>query len=47
MIVGFLDDRSDGGWSEYRLGAIDLVIAVIASMVICEVGAIYPLVTAV
>ena len=36
MIVGFLDDRSDGGWSEYRLGAIDLVIAVIASMVICE-----------
>jgi phospho-N-acetylmuramoyl-pentapeptide-transferase len=36
MIVGFLDDRSDGGWSEYRLGAIDLVIAVVASMVICK-----------
>ena len=36
MIIGFLDDRSDGGWSEYRLGAIDLLIAIVASMVICK-----------
>ena len=36
MIVGFLDDRSDRGWSEYRLGAFDLVIAIVASMVICK-----------
>lgn len=36
MIVGYFDDRSDGGWSEYRLGAIDLVIAFVASVFICE-----------
>ncbi len=36
MIVGYLDDRSETGWSEYRLGAIDLVIAIVASMIICE-----------
>ena len=35
MVVGYLDDRSETGWSEYRLGAIDLVIAVVASMIIC------------
>jgi len=36
MYVGFLDDRSETGWSEYRLGAVDLVIAIAASMVICQ-----------
>ncbi len=36
MIVGYLDDRSETGWSEYRLGAIDLVIALAASMIICQ-----------
>jgi len=36
MIVGFLDDSAVGGWSEYRLGTIDLVIAVAASMIICQ-----------
>jgi phospho-N-acetylmuramoyl-pentapeptide-transferase len=36
MIVGYLDDRSVGGWSEYRLGAIDLIIAILASMIICQ-----------
>ena len=36
MIVGYLDDKSEKGWSEYRLGAIDLVIAVAASMFICQ-----------
>lgn len=36
MIVGYYDDRSASGWSEYRLGAIDLVIALVASMIICQ-----------
>ncbi len=35
MVVGYLDDRSETGWSEYRLGTIDLVIAIAASMIIC------------
>ena len=36
MIVGYLDDKSIGGWSEYRLGASDLIIAIFASIMICE-----------
>ena len=36
MLVGYLDDRAIGGWSEYRLGAIDLGIALLASMIICQ-----------
>lgn len=36
MIVGYLDDRSEEGWSEYRLGTIDLFIALAASMIICQ-----------
>jgi len=36
MIVGYFDDRSASGWSEYRLGSIDLVIAIVASMIICQ-----------
>lgn len=35
MVVGYLDDRSPQGWSEYRLGAIDLVLALAASIIIC------------
>ena len=35
MVVGFLDDHAAGGWSEYRLGAVDLVLALFASMIIC------------
>ncbi len=35
MVVGFLDDRAIGGWSEYRLGAFDLIIAFFASVIIC------------
>jgi phospho-N-acetylmuramoyl-pentapeptide-transferase len=31
MVVGFFDDVKDGGWSEYSLGAVDLVISVIAA----------------
>ena len=34
MFVGYLDDRSASGWSEYRLGAVDLALAIIASIVI-------------
>ena len=36
MFVGYLDDRSESGWSEYRLGAVDLALAIIASIVICQ-----------
>ena len=36
MVIGYLDDKSESGWSEYRLGAIDLVIAIVASVIICE-----------
>jgi phospho-N-acetylmuramoyl-pentapeptide-transferase len=36
MMVGYLDDRSRGGWSEYRLGTIDLIIALFASIIICQ-----------
>ena len=35
MMVGFLDDKAQGGWSEYRLGALDLVLAFVASIIIC------------
>jgi phospho-N-acetylmuramoyl-pentapeptide-transferase len=36
MVVGYLDDRAAGGWSEYRLGAADFVVALCASMIICQ-----------
>ncbi len=36
MGVGYFDDRAQGGWSEYRLGAIDLCVALLASMFICQ-----------
>ena len=36
MVVGYLDDRAIGGWSEYRLGLFDLVIAIAASVIICQ-----------
>ena len=36
MMVGYYDDAAEGGWSEYRLGAIDLAVAVLASMIICQ-----------
>ncbi len=38
MVVGYMDDRAPGGWSEYRLGAIDLVIALLASVAICQLS---------
>lgn len=36
MLEGFLDDRSKGGWSEYKLGLIDLAISLLAAMVVCQ-----------
>lgn len=36
MLVGYFDDVAVGGWSEYRLGFIDLVVAISASMIICQ-----------
>ena len=36
MLTGFLDDRSQGGWSEYLLGAIDLGISLLGAMAICQ-----------
>ncbi|MDB5438881.1 MAG: hypothetical protein JWM33_1308, partial [Caulobacteraceae bacterium] len=37
MFVGYFDDRR-GGFSEYQLAAMDLAIAIGASMVICGLG---------
>jgi phospho-N-acetylmuramoyl-pentapeptide-transferase len=37
MVVGYFDDRR-GGFSEYQLAAMDLAIALGASMVICGLG---------
>lgn len=36
MFVGYLDDRTRGGWSEYALGACDMLISVIAAMAVCH-----------
>ena len=35
MVVGYLDDKAEGGWSEYRLGALDLVLALATAAIIC------------
>lgn len=36
MLVGFMDDRSEKGWGEYRMAAIDLGVSLLAAMVICQ-----------
>jgi len=36
MYVGFLDDSTRGGWSEYALGACDLVVSVVAAAAVCR-----------
>ena len=36
MLAGYLDDRSEGGWSEYRIAIVDLIIGVLGAMVICQ-----------
>lgn len=39
MYVGFLDDSTRGGWSEYALGACDLVVSVVAAIAVCHLTA--------
>lgn len=39
MYVGFLDDSTRGGWSEYALGACDLVVSVVAAVAVCHFSA--------
>ncbi|MBI5033520.1 MAG: phospho-N-acetylmuramoyl-pentapeptide-transferase [Chloroflexi bacterium] len=36
MLEGYMDDRSQTGWSEYKLGAIDLAIALLGAIAICQ-----------
>ncbi len=36
MLTGFLDDRSDKGWGEYRKAFLDFVIAVLASFLMAH-----------
>jgi phospho-N-acetylmuramoyl-pentapeptide-transferase len=36
MIEGFLDDKSPGGWGEYRLALIDLAISFLGAITICQ-----------
>ncbi len=35
-LEGFLDDKTAGGWSEYKLGAIDLGISVLGAIALCQ-----------
>ncbi len=36
MLTGFLDDRSKGGWGEYRKALLDLVITLAASLLLAH-----------
>ncbi|MDD3695735.1 MAG: hypothetical protein PHG44_07195 [Lentisphaeria bacterium] len=36
MLCGFLDDASQGGWSELKKGLWDAVIAVLAALIMCR-----------
>jgi len=36
MLVGFFDDRKRGGFSEYTLGAFDLVVSILAAGAVCQ-----------
>jgi phospho-N-acetylmuramoyl-pentapeptide-transferase len=36
MLEGFLDDKSNGGWSEYRLGIMDLGISLLGAIAVCQ-----------
>lgn len=36
MVVGYLDDRVEGGYSEYVLGAFDLVVSVLVAVAVCQ-----------
>ena len=41
MLAGFLDDRSEGGWGEYRIGAVDLAISLLGATVICQLETVH------
>ena len=36
MLAGFMDDRSKGGWGEYRFALVDLGLSILAAMVVCQ-----------
>jgi len=36
MLEGHLDDRTPGGWGEYRLGMADLGISLLAALILCR-----------
>jgi phospho-N-acetylmuramoyl-pentapeptide-transferase len=36
MIEGFMDDRKEKGWSEARLGLIDLAISILGAVALCQ-----------
>ncbi len=38
MLEGFLDDRSEEGWSEYRLGLIDMGISLLGAAILCRLA---------
>jgi phospho-N-acetylmuramoyl-pentapeptide-transferase len=47
MLEGFMDDRNDQGWSEYRLGVVDLAISFLGAVAISQFDAVeiwFPLV---
>jgi phospho-N-acetylmuramoyl-pentapeptide-transferase len=35
---GFLDDKSRTGWSEYRLGLLDLIVSVLGAAALCQLS---------
>ena len=36
MLEGFMDDKSHGGWSELKLGLIDLAISIMGAILVCQ-----------
>ncbi|MFN2109438.1 MAG: phospho-N-acetylmuramoyl-pentapeptide-transferase [Anaerolineae bacterium] len=36
MAEGYLDDRTPGGWGEYRLGLVDLGISLLGALILCQ-----------
>lgn len=36
MLAGYLDDRSAGGWDEYRKGLIDLLVSLTVAVLLCS-----------
>jgi phospho-N-acetylmuramoyl-pentapeptide-transferase len=39
-IVGYIDDRTPGGLSEYTLAAVDLVLAIAGAAIVCQLEAV-------